>query len=246
MSLQGKSILVFGATGGIGRRLSERLLAAGARVVGSGRDPSKLAALEGLGVHPVTVEASDPSSFGRAVSKAQEGGHSLEGAVCCLGSILLKPAHLTADHDFLEVLQTNLHAAFWTLKHCAPALIQNGGGSLVFVSTAAARLGLANHDAIAAAKAGVQGLTLSAAATYAPRKIRVNAVAPGLVDGDLARRSLSEQGLKISEAMHPLKRLGSADDVASAIEWFLDPSQSWVTGQVLGVDGGLGSLRSPA
>jgi 3-oxoacyl-[acyl-carrier protein] reductase len=121
----------------------------------------------------------------------------------------------------------------------------NSGGSIVLVSSAAARIGIANHEAIAAAKAGVAGLTLSAAATYAPRGIRVNCVSPGLVVSGLTQRITSnEASLKASVAMHALGRAGSPEDVASAIAWLLDPEQSWVTGQVLGVDGGLGSLRS--
>jgi NAD(P)-dependent dehydrogenase (short-subunit alcohol dehydrogenase family) len=121
------------------------------------------------------------------------------------------------------------------------------GGSVVLVSSAAARLGLANHEAIAAAKAGVIGLTLSAAATYAPKGIRVNAVAPGLVRTPLtARVTGSEPALNASTSLHALGRIGEPDEVAGAIAWLLDPAQSWITGQVLGVDGGLATVRSRA
>jgi NAD(P)-dependent dehydrogenase (short-subunit alcohol dehydrogenase family) len=119
------------------------------------------------------------------------------------------------------------------------------GGSIVLVSTAAARIGIANHEAIAAAKAGILGLTLSAAATYAGRRIRVNAVAPGLVETPLSERiTRSEANRKASEAMHALGRLGKPGDVASLMAWLLDPENEWVTGQVFGVDGGLATLRS--
>ena len=112
-------------------------------------------------------------------------------------------------------------------------------------ATAAARTGFANHEAIAAAKGGVIGLTLSAAATYAPRNIRVNGVAPGRVDTPLSVRITSyEAAMKASAAMHALGRIGRADDVASGIAWLLDPENSWVTGQILGIDGGLGTVRS--
>ena len=121
----------------------------------------------------------------------------------------------------------------------------NAGGSIVLVSSAAARIGLANHEAVAAAKAGVIGLTLSAAATYGPRGIRVNCVAPGLVRTPLtARLTANEASLKASTAMHALGRIGEPQDVAKAIEWLLSPEQSWITGQLLGIDGGLGSVRS--
>jgi NAD(P)-dependent dehydrogenase (short-subunit alcohol dehydrogenase family) len=119
-----------------------------------------------------------------------------------------------------------------------------GGGSIVLVSSAAARLGLANHEAIAAAKAGIIGLTLSSAATYAARGIRVNCVAPGLTRTPMtARLTQNEATLKASTAMHALGRIGEPDDVAGAIDWLLGPESSWITGQVLGVDGGLASVR---
>ena len=119
------------------------------------------------------------------------------------------------------------------------------GGSLVFVSSAAARVGLANHEAIASAKSGLIGLMLSAAATYGSHGIRVNCVAPGLVDTPLTTRITSnERSLEASQSLHVLGRIGRPDDVASAIHWLLDPNQSWVTGQVIGVDGGLGTVHT--
>jgi NAD(P)-dependent dehydrogenase (short-subunit alcohol dehydrogenase family) len=122
--------------------------------------------------------------------------------------------------------------------------MQKTGGSIVLVSSAAARVGLANHEAIAAAKAGVAGLCLAAAASYAARGIRVNAVAPGLVRTPLtAGITGNELALKASTAMHPLGRIGEPEEVAEAIAWLLDAKQSWITGQILGVDGGLATLR---
>ena len=122
---------------------------------------------------------------------------------------------------------------------------QPTGGSVVLVSSAAARLGLANHEAIAAAKAGVIGLTLSAAATYAARGLRVNCVAPGLVRTPLtARITGSPAATQASLGMHALGRLGEPDDVAAAIAYLLSPEAGWVSGEVLGVDGGLATLRA--
>ncbi len=119
------------------------------------------------------------------------------------------------------------------------------GGSVALVSTAAARHGLASHEAIAAAKAGVIGLARSAAATYARQNLRFNVVAPGLVESPLSAFLTTQPAKrKASEAMHPLGRLGTPEDVASMMAFLLDPAHAWITGQVIGVDGGLADLRS--
>ena len=163
--------------------------------------------------------------------------------VNCVGSILLKPAHATTEDEWQSTLQVNLTSAFAAVRSAAKA-ISKDGGSVVLLSSAAARYGLANHEAVAAAKAGVIGLTLSGAATYASKNLRVNCVAPGLVDTPLAARITGNPAsLEASRAMHALGRIGSPDHVAAAIAYFLDPANDWVTGQVLGVDGGLGSVR---
>jgi len=158
--------------------------------------------------------------------------------------LLLKPAHLTSADEWQATLAANLTTAFATVR-VAGRLLKQNGGSVVLVSSAAARIGLANHEAIAAAKAGVAGLVLSAAATYARARIRVNAVAPGLVDTPLARGITSNDlATKASIAMHPLGRLGRPEDVARGILFLLDPVNDWVTGQMLGVDGGLADLKT--
>lgn len=119
------------------------------------------------------------------------------------------------------------------------------GGSVVLMSSAAARIGLANHEAIAAAKAGIIGLTLSAASTYAGRGIRVNAVAPGLVKSHMTRELWETPAAEsISTAMHALGRLGEPSDVAAVVEWLLQPTNDWLTGQVIGIDGGLATLAT--
>jgi NAD(P)-dependent dehydrogenase (short-subunit alcohol dehydrogenase family) len=178
-----------------------------------------------------------------AAAKSVEAHGRLDGLANCVGSILLKPAHLTSEEEWDAVVSTNLRSAYAAVRAAARAM--TAGGSVVLVSSAAARLGLANHEAIAAAKAGVIGLALSAAATYAPKGIRVNAVAPGLVRTPMtARITGNDAALKASTAMHALGRVGEPEDVASAIAWLLDPAQSWVTGQVIGVDGGLATIRS--
>lgn len=237
-------MLVLGATGAVGRETVARLRAAGATVVAGGRDAAAVAELaSATGAEAVTVDVTDGDQVAAAVRGTKERHGRLDGAVLLAGSILLKPVHLTKDEEFEEVLRVNLWSAFWLLKHAVRAM-EPDGGSIVLVSTAAASIGLPNHEAIAAAKAGLEGLARSAAATYAPRRIRVNVVAPGLVEAKMsARLFASESAKQASLAMHPIGRLGRADDVARAAYFFLDPVNDWVTGQVLGVDGGLAHLK---
>ena len=239
-------VFVIGAAGGIGTALCRRLAARGARLVLAGRDVARLEALSReVPGDVVPLDARDGAAVGQAFSSAVERHGRIDGAVNLAGSILLKPAHATSAEEFDDVLATNLRTAFALVRAAAPAMGRSGGGSIVLLSSAAARVGLANHDAIAAAKAGVLGLALSAAATYAARNVRVNAVAPGLVRTPLAARLVgNEASLKASEAMHALGRIGETDDVASCIDFLLDPAHGWVTGQVFGVDGGLGTIRS--
>lgn len=233
--------LIFGATGGIGTALCRQLQAAGHRVFASGRDPQKLAILASeLGTPPLLADATAPAEVADAFAQAG----TVDGVANCVGSLLLKPAHITTDEEWAAVLRTNLDSAFYVLRAGAKAMMSTGG-SIVLVSSAAGRLGLQNHEAIAAAKAGIIGLTLSAAATYAPRNIRVNCVAPGLTATPLTTRiTANETAAKASMAMHPLGRLGTPEDVASMMAFLLQPTAAWITGQTFGVDGGLGTVRS--
>lgn len=236
--------LVLGATGGIGSALCRRLAARGGRLVVAARRAGPLEALAAeLGAEAVAADATRWDDVDRCVAAAVERWGRLDGAANCVGSVLLKPAHLTRPEEWEQTLAQNLGSAFALVRSAARAMMEIGG-SIVLLSTAAARLGLANHEAIAAAKAGVAGLARSAAATYAPRRIRVNAVAPGLVRTPLTERITSNPaGEQASLAMHALGRLGEPDDVASLIDWLLHPANTWVTGQEIGVDGGLGSVR---
>jgi NAD(P)-dependent dehydrogenase (short-subunit alcohol dehydrogenase family) len=238
-------IVVVGASGGIGTELCKILHGSGVRLVIGGRDENNLKTTAASFDSPYLAGDAKDFKYTEALFKlASDKWGQVNGAVNLAGSILLKAAHQTSDAEFRETLEQNLFTAFNLVKSAIPHL-RKEGGSIVLVSSVAAKLGLANHEAIAAAKAGVEGLTLSAAATYAPYKIRVNAVAPGLVKTALSHKlTANEMVLKASTQMHPLQRVGEPRDVASAIRWFLAPEQSWVTGQILGVDGGLGSVKS--
>lgn len=238
-------MLVFGATGGIGRALSQKLAAAGCLVVPVARGKRPCSDLDQTlpKAQLVTADVTDPEQVDQCVAKTVSEYGRLDGVAHCVGSVLLKPAHSTTDTDWAATLELNLTSAFYVLRAAAQAM-RATGGSIVFVSSAAARRGLANHEAIAAAKAGLIGLTLSAAATYARHSIRVNCVAPGLVRTPLTQTITgNEAALRYSTSLHALRRVGEPAEVASAIAWLLDPAQSWITGQVLGVDGGLASIQ---
>jgi len=240
-----EAIVVVGATGGIGQALCSQLKKRGAHLILGARNAEKLEKLaRSLDCPFLPGDATQSSYLDSLFQLAQESSGTLSGAVNLAGSILLKPAHSTSEEEWRSTLEQNLFTSFYLVRAAATRMRKNGG-SIVLMSSVAARLGLANHEAIAAAKAGVEGLTVSAAATYAPYKIRVNAVAPGLVKTSLSEKITSQEAsLKASLAMHPLNRLGEPSEVASAIAWFLDPTQSWITGQVLGVDGGMAHVRS--
>lgn len=241
--------LILGATGGIGSTLARQLATTGASLVLAARRADALDTLGAeLGATTVLTDALQPGDIDQAVATAVQTFGRLDGAANCIGSLLLKPAHLTTPDEFDEVLAVNLRSAFSLVRSATKAMMTNrdpAGGSIVLVASAAARIGLANHEAIAAAKGGIMSLTLSAAATYAAKQVRVNCVAPGLVRTPLtARITGSAAAEQASVAMHALGRLGEPADVANAIEFLLNPANSWITGQTLGVDGGLGTLRS--
>lgn len=237
---------IIGAAGGIGAALCRRLAQRDVQLVLAGRTEASLQALASeIGGDVVTLDARDFDATSAAVEQIVARFGRLDGVVNLAGAILLKAAHMTSGAEWEHVLGANLVTAFSVVRAAAPAIGRSGGGSLVLMSSAAARIGLANHEAVAAAKAGVVGLATSAAATYAPRGVRVNVVSPGLVRTPLAERIVNnEASLKASQAMHALGRIGEPEDVARVVDFLLDPAQSWITGQVFGVDGGLGTVRA--
>ncbi|MFT4744579.1 MAG: NAD(P)-dependent dehydrogenase (short-subunit alcohol dehydrogenase family) [Nitriliruptoraceae bacterium] len=239
--------LLVGAAGGIGSALARQLTARGDTVLLAGRTDQPLAALAAeLGQPWTALDARDFEAVDGAVGDLVDEHGQIDGATNCAGSVVLKPAHLTTAADYADVIATNLTTAFAVVRAAAPKM-RRTGGSIALVSTAAAATGIANHEAVAAAKGGIEALVRSAAATYGARGVRVNAVAPGLVETPQTAAMLANQTqADASRAMHVLGRFGTPDDIASALAWLLDPATSWVTGQVLGVDGGLGQVRTRA
>ena len=242
------SVLIFGASGGIGSALARQLAARGCHLTLVARERGRLDALaDELRAEAFSLDATDSAAVERCLAEVSDKHSRVDGVVNCAGSLLLKPAHLTTDAEWAAVLGANLTSSFHIVRSATARMMKAGGGSIVLMSSAVAQRGMINHEAIAAAKAGVAGLALSAAATYARYNIRVNCVAPGLTRTPLTQAlTKNEASLKASAALHPLGRIGEPDEVASAIRWFLSPVQSWVTGQVLAVDGGLSSMQPRA
>lgn len=223
--------LIIAASSCIGQATVSLLKEAGHSVFTTARDYTKI-------TPDAILDATDFDAVDRIFKQAGE----IDGVVNCSGSLLLRSAHGTSKEQYLSVINASLTTSFATLRSAGKHMIK--GGAVVLISSAAAMQGLSSHEAIAAAKAGVIGLTLSAAATYAGQNLRVNAVAPGLIETSLTAGLIANQtSRKFSEAMHALGRLGKPADVARAIVFLLDPDNSWITGQVLAVDGGLSSVR---
>jgi NAD(P)-dependent dehydrogenase (short-subunit alcohol dehydrogenase family) len=241
--------IVTGANGAIGAASARRLVEDGWGVGLIGRDESALeqvASSLGSRAHVFAADPTDPTALGTAVSSVGDRLGPPVGLVHAVGSTLLKPAHAIADVDFDAIITANLTSAFYALRAFVRAVPRGSSGSAVFFSSAATQIGLVNHEAIAAAKGGVDGLVTAAAATYAARGIRINAVAPGLVRSRLTSRLVeNEATLRVSEAMHPLGRVGEAVDIAGIVAFLLSPAADWITGQHIAVDGGLSSAKLP-
>lgn len=236
-------ILIYGGTGGVGSALARRLVAAGRPVHLAARDEAKLAALAAeIGAGWTAVDVLDPTTIAEAVAAA---GPALSGLAFCVGSITLKPlARLTAA-DVARDFALNAAGAFHAVQASAAALkAVEGSPGIVLFSTVAVAQGFAAHASVSMAKGAVEGLTRALAAELAP-KLRVNCIAPSLTRTPLSEGIVGNPQMATAIAqMHPLQRLGEADDVAALAAFLLSAEAGWITGQVIGVDGGRASLRT--
>ncbi|MBA4694527.1 MAG: SDR family oxidoreductase [Candidatus Poseidoniales archaeon] len=239
-----KSFLIIGGSSDIAMSVTELLLSDGHMVTMLVRDVSRVEELKSKGVKIVQGDALDQEVMSEAISLALEsGGGTISGVSHLVGSITIRPPHALKLDAFEEVIRTNLTSAFLTLSLTGKAMLKSGTGRMVFVSSVAGSLGLVNHEAIAAAKGGIESMVRSAAATYSKRGIRVNAVAPGLTDTRMASTILRSDAMREASAqMIPLKRINEAEEIASSIHWLLTGAPDNFTGQVLHLDGGMSKV----
>ena len=235
--MSGKYI-IFGATGSIGSSLSEKLANDKVEIhlVARNEDEVKPIA-EKLGCTFTVADVLQDGFMEKVKSDVPEA----KGIAYCIGSIDLKPVRMTKEEDFNKCMKLNLYSAVEAIKGFQDSLRKNKG-SIVLFSTAAVHRGFTNHSIIASAKAAVEGLAISLAAEFAPN-IRVNCIAPSLTKSKIAQPMLKNSAIAdgIAKA-HPLKRIGEGQDSASLAKFLISEDSSWITGQVIAVDGGRSRL----
>lgn len=238
-----KTVLITGASSGVAQALARRLKKDGWRRLLVGRDLSKLdPSLGGAVAADVSTEAGAVLAIEAAT---QAFGQVPDAVINCAGSTLIAPISRTSEVQYRAVLAANLDTAFFTAKAYANALTAaKQGGAMVLFSSVVAGTGAANHSAIAAAKGAVEALTRSLAADFSAIGLRVNCIAPGLMRSPMTARMLAtEAGIKQISAQYPLGRHGEADDAAGLAAFLVSSDASWITGQVIGLDGGFSAVR---
>lgn len=226
-----KNILLIGGSHGIGFQMAKTLSAKHNVIIASRSNKG----LDDIGVKYIPFDATTDDLD---ISQLPEEIHAF---VYCPGSINLKPFKMMSLDTFYEDMQLNFFSLVKVVKQIMPKMAE--GASMVFFSTVAVGTGMPFHTSVAAAKGAIEGFAKSLAAEYAP-KIRVNVVAPSLVDTPLATRLLSnDRKREMMSARHPLKRVGEASDIANIAVFLLSENSTWMTGQIVGVDGGMSTLN---
>ena len=230
--------LIFGATGSVGSSLAEQLKNSGSDIHLVARNESEVKAIAEKLDCSYTVADVLEDGF---IEKVKSDINDIKGVAYCVGSIDLKPLRMVTEADMNKCMKLNLYSAIETIKGYQESLKKNKG-SVVLFSTVAAQRGFTNHTIIASAKAAVEGLTVTLAAEFAP-SIRVNCIAPSLSKSKIAEPMLKNPAIAdgIAKA-HPLKRLGEGKDSAALAKFLITEESSWITGQIIAVDGGRSKL----
>ena len=236
--------IIIGGTGGIGAAVARLLRGAGNDIHLIARDEAKLAVLASeLGATFAVADVQDRASLEAAILSA---GPSIDGLCYAAGTINLKPLHRLTDADALRDFEINALGAFRAAQIALPLLKASAQAtaSILLFSTVAVAQGFTAHASISMAKGAIEGLTRALAAELAP-KIRVNAIAPSLTKTPLANALTSNESMATAIAgLHASQRLGEPDDIAEMAALLLSPKSSWITGQIIGVDGGRSTLRT--
>jgi len=228
-----KNILLIGGSHGIGFELAQHLMNDHTVYIASRTNEN----LGNLDVNHITYDAEKDELDTSTLPDC------LDGFVYCPGTINLKPFKMLSTDVFRQDMELNFLSMVKTVHAVIPRLNTAKQSSMVFFSTVAVKVGMPFHTSVAAAKGAIEGFAKALAAEYAPQ-IRVNVIAPSLTDTPLAKRLLSNDKKKeMMDARHPLKRVGTKADIASVAAFLLSEQSSWITGQVLGVDGGMSTLN---
>ncbi|HUM50326.1 MAG TPA: SDR family oxidoreductase [Chitinophagales bacterium] len=231
-----QNYLIIGGSSGIGQALAMQLSASGKQVIATFNKNIPSVENSTIRFHHLNVLDDDIS--------LDFLPDELAGIVYCPGSINLRPFERIKPADFVADYQLQVIGAIKIIQTVLPKLKKAENASIVLFSTIAVQSGFSFHTQVAASKGAIEGLTKALVAEYAP-KIRVNCIAPSLTDTPLAASLLNnEQKKEASAQRHPLKRVGTADDIANMAAFLLSEKASWITGQILHVDGGMSSLKS--
>ncbi len=229
------TILIIGASSGIGQQLAKQLTSSGQIVIGTYNASTDNPDSPGLTFHHCNVLDDQPDF--RFIPE------TLDGIVYCPGSISLKPFHRIKPQDFEADYKLQVTGAIKAIQAALPALKKGINPSIVLFSTTAVQTGLNFHSMVSASKGAIEGLTRALAAEFAPT-IRVNCIAPSLTDTPLASSLLNTPEKREANAQrHPLRRIGAATDIANMAEYLLSEKSGWITGQVMHVDGGISRLK---